>query len=70
MKIKTITLSFPHYDNSKSMPLERVDAPRVFCVEKVTDSTEFAPASQMSKSQVDELCASREWKVIIVQVKN
>jgi hypothetical protein len=68
-KIKTITVSYPHYDNSKSMPLERTEAPRVYRVEKVTDSTAFAPYAQLSKMQVDDLCIDDLWKVIVVPVK-
>jgi hypothetical protein len=68
-KIRTITLSYPHYDNSKSMPLERTDAPRVYRVEKVTDSVEFAPSTQLSRVTVIELCASKLWKVIVVPAK-
>jgi hypothetical protein len=67
-KTKTITLSFPHYDDTKNMNTSptRSDAPRVYRVEKVTDSTEFEPTRQLSKKQVDELCDAKDWKVTVV----
>lgn len=68
-KIKTITVSYPHYDDTKFTPAERSAAPRVYRVEKVTDSIEFAPSTQLSKSQVEELCASKQWKVVVVPAK-
>lgn len=66
MKIKTITVSFPHFDDTFITPQERFSAPQVYRVEKVTDSTEFAPSLQLTKAQVDELCAARGWKVTII----
>lgn len=68
-KIKTITVSFPHYDDSKSGALERSRAPRVYRVEKVTDSTHYDPFTQMTKEAVDVLCGLEDWKVIIVPSK-
>lgn len=68
-KPKTITLSFPHYDNSKDGVRERSESPRVYQVVKVGESTEFNPGEQLSKAQVDELCAAAAWRVSLVEAK-
>lgn len=57
-KIKTIKLSYPH---------DPLDAPdRRWWVLQVTDSTEFAPRTYLSKAEVDELCSAKDWKVTVV----
>ncbi len=58
MKIKTILLSYPYPD-----PDDATARAFHFRVERVTDSTEFAPGQFISKKTVDELCASAGWKV-------
>lgn len=62
VKVKTITLLY-------GVPDRDVDGKFNYIVEKVTDSTEFAPRSILKKEKVDELCAARDWKVIITGVK-
>jgi hypothetical protein len=69
VKLKTITVSYPHYDDAKFTPQERSGAPRVYRVEKVTDSVKYAPGTQMSKETVDALCDDEDWKVIVVPAK-
>lgn len=66
MKIRTLTVSFPHYDDSKDGGQARVNAPRVYRVEKVTESVIFSPLQQLSKQQVEELCNLDTWKVTVV----
>lgn len=65
-KTKAITLSYPHYDLTKDTVKERAEAPRVYRVERITNSIEFAPLSDLSSKQADELCASRDWQVTII----
>ena len=60
-KTKTITL-----EHGWSEPTDPTGKVFNYMVKKVTDSTEFAPRDILNKSQVDELCKSREWKVTIV----
>lgn len=69
MKLKTVTVSYPHYDDLQNTPAERSSAPRVYRVEKVTDSTAYRPWSQLSIAEVDALCANEDWKVIVVPAK-
>ena len=70
-KIKTIKLSFPHFDQSIDIQVaDRFSKPQVYRVEQVTNTTEFAPSQQLSKKQVDELCAAIGWQVTIVPVKS
>jgi hypothetical protein len=58
MKIKTMTVSHPWTVLG--------DPTKTFKIEKLTDTTEFAPGSFLSKKEVDELCVARDWKVTIV----
>lgn len=67
-KTMTITLSYPHYDNTLIDVLARNNAPRVYRVEAITDSTDFVPHQQLPKQLVDQLCASNLWKVKMVPV--
>lgn len=58
-KVKTIKLVFP--------VLHRTE-PHINCyqVVQVTDSTDFSPGQQLFKWEIDDLCASEDWKVIVV----
>jgi hypothetical protein len=46
-------------------PLERV-----WRVVKLTDSTDYNPKQMLTKNEIDGLCASRDWKVTIVNSGN
>lgn len=61
-KLKTITLLW-------GIPDRDVTGKMNYRVDKITDSTEFAPYQVLKKEQVDELCAAKDWKVIITGVK-
>lgn len=68
MKIKTITMDTweqVNHDDPKWKPGEPLPMVRVWRVIKVTDSIEFNPRQILTKAQVDELCSSSHWKVII-----
>lgn len=65
MKIKTITLSYPHSD-----PEDETRRNFRFRVERITDSVEFGPGDFLKKKQVDELCASAQWKVTSITVQS
>jgi len=38
-----------------------------YFVEQVTDSISYTPGDVLKKSEVERLCASNQWKVIIKQ---
>lgn len=40
--------------------------PHKYRVERVTDSTDYAPGEFLGKASVDDLCAASSWKVTIV----
>lgn len=61
---KTITVSFPHYT-----VLHDGGNEKVYRVQRVTDSVEYAPDQYLTKAQVVELCEARDWKVLIVGVQ-
>jgi len=61
-KVKTIKLSYPQL-NPHGTPT-RPDY--LYRVEQITDSTDFVPKQMLTKAQVDELCACRDWKVTVV----
>lgn len=66
MKIKTMTLSYPHLNCDRSHnPKTNPEKNQVWRVDQLTDSTDYLPGQQLHKSQVDELCAARDWKVTI-----
>lgn len=67
-KVRTITVSYPHYDDKHATVKDRNKADRVYRVEKVTDSLLHSPGSQLSKAQMEVLCLSDAWKVIVVGV--
>lgn len=67
-KIRTITVSYPHYDDAQATIKDRNKAERVYRVEKVTDSLLHNPGSQLKKQQLEALCLSDAWKVIVVGV--
>lgn len=61
-KIKTITVTAGWGDGTAA------GVGRAYRIERVTDSTEFTPLAFLSKAQVDELCAAKQWKVTILPV--
>jgi hypothetical protein len=40
--------------------------PRRYRVAKIVNSTDYAPGDIIDKQEVDELCALKEWNVVIV----
>ena len=59
MKVRTIKFSY------QSADLED----RKYRCEQITDSTEYLPGESYPKKVVDTLCASRAWKVTIVDAR-
>ena len=39
--------------------------PRRYRVAKIVNSTEYAPGDFLNKAAVDELCAAKEWQVLV-----
>lgn len=65
LKMKTITLeTFEQLDPNPVRETAKTTR-RVWRVLKVTDSIEFTPREILVKSQVDELCAAKDWKVTV-----
>ena len=60
MKQKQVTLSFPH----GNLNSEKVED-QFYRVEQVRNSTDPAVGKRLSKREVDDLCAARDWDVII-----
>jgi hypothetical protein len=65
MTIKTKTIKLT---NGWTQATDTV-ADTSYRIEQVTDTTEFSPGKMLSKTQVDELCASGHWRVTIVAYK-
>lgn len=59
VKTKTITFSFPHHDPN-------VQGGRLYRVERLTNSVDFAPRQLVTKKEVDELCSARDWTVTCI----
>lgn len=57
IKTKTIKLSYPWTGQFKEPG---------YRIEQLTNSTEFHPATYITKVQATELCASKHWNVTIV----
>lgn len=70
-KIKTVTLTFPHRNVDPSfVPNGPFDPDRyVYRITKVTDSVEYVPGNTLLKKEVDVLCESKSWKVIVTETK-
>ena len=62
-KVKTIVLAY-------GVPHPQKNGVFNYLVEKVTDSTDFAPRQILEKPEVDALCAARDWKVTIIAIKD
>lgn len=62
MKVKTITLSYPHANPSAGHNAR-------YRVEKVTDSVGYDPGQYLLKSEVADLCDNRRWKVTVIAPK-
>lgn len=60
-KAKTVTLAYP-------FRLEEGDYR--WKVEKVGNSVDVTPGDLLSKAQVEDLCAARDWTVVIVANKD
>lgn len=61
-KTKTINLSYPWADRDSN----RVD---LYRVEIITDSVEYQPHEMLKPATVEELCAHKDWRVVIKPVK-
>ena len=59
MKTKTITVAH-------GIPSKNEIGVYDYRVDRVTDSVEYHPRQILTKSQVDELCASKSWKVTVI----
>lgn len=58
MKTKTITVEF--------RPVMGNDGPEDgYTIRSVTDSVEFRPGTSLTKTQVNDLCNAKDWKVTI-----
>jgi hypothetical protein len=70
-KIKTMTLTFPHPNMDRDfVPNGPFDPDHyVYRVAKVTDSVEYVPGKTLLKKEVDALCESKAWKVIVTETK-
>lgn len=71
-KIKTLKLSHGHAPAGGLSALKNqaeYDAALRYRVEQVTDSVEFRPGQLLSRKEVEDLCASKEWKVTVVPIK-
>lgn len=58
-KIISLTLSYPYPDASM------VTGPDRYRVDRIINSTEHLPGEFLRKPKVDELCAAKNWHVII-----
>lgn len=58
-KIATITLTYPHPDKDS----DRTD---LYRVEKITDSMRHAPLALLTRSEVEWLTGSKNYKVTIL----
>jgi hypothetical protein len=56
-KLKTITLECLWEDQPNSD----------YRVRSITDSVEYRPGNFLTKKTVAELCAARDWKVVVVK---
>ena len=65
-KIKSIRLSYPHLDSKITQVKARLDAPRVYRVEQITDSIAINPGDMLPRKVVNDLCDSSGWKVTVV----
>ena len=61
VKTKTITVAYTYTNRFLDNGL-----PKKYRVVKVQNSTEYNPADMLSKKQVDELCAARDWTVNVI----
>jgi hypothetical protein len=61
-KTKTIRLSHP-------WPHPHSITDKMYRVEQVTDSTQHDPGKFLDKTVVEDLCASKDWKVTIIPIK-
>lgn len=55
-KIKTIVFVYPCWCGTE----------KFYKVDKITDSVDFIPGQTTTKKEVEELCASKEWKVTVI----
>lgn len=62
MPTKTKTI---HITSGWVNPRSTDGNPRKYRVERITDSTDFAPGEFLDKKAVDDLCAAPTWKVTI-----
>lgn len=62
-KIVQLKLSFPHWSNRDK------GVSKYYRVIQVTNSVEFEPNQDLSKKEVDDLCASEKYNVTIVSKK-
>jgi hypothetical protein len=65
VKLKTITLSVRRFPDPRSnTPGAQVS---VYRCKQITDSVDYSPGEELTKKQVEELCASPGWKVTQVR---